>query len=356
MEGLPLYSFAASSPIIEAMTTRAPVPAPDLVSERTLPGLGLAVAGAVVATAVAETVPVLSVAVVAIALGAVVSNLGLIPAEAGPGLAFASKRLLRMAVVLVGLRLSFGDIAEIGTAGLIAVGVTVLATFFGTQVLGRRLGLSADMSLLVATGYAICGVSAIAAMRNATDAEDEEVAAAMGLVTLFGTAAMISLPVFGAMIGLSDAQFAVWAGASVHDVAQVVATASSVGPGVVTTAVAVKLTRVSLLAPVVLGVNLFRARHRRGDGGQPSNTPILPLFVVGFLAMVAVRSSGVVPTMALDGIRDIERWLLAIAMVGLGTGIDVGAFRRLGSRPLLVGVAAWALVAVVALIGALVTA
>lgn len=337
------------------MTTTAPLPTPNASPERVLPGLVLAVGGAAVATAVAGALPVISVAIVAVALGAAATNLGLVTDAVRPGLTFSAKRLLRVAVVLMGLRLSADDIADIGAAGLFVVGATVLITFFGTQLVGRRMGLSADLSLLVATGYAICGVSAIAAVRNATDAEDEEVAAAMGLVTLFGTAAMISLPVFGGVLGLSDAEFGVWAGASVHDVAQVVATASAVGTGVVTTAVAVKLTRVALLAPVVLGVNVVRARRRPADRAAPS-TPILPLFVAGFLAMVAVRSTGLVPGDVLGAVGQVERWLLAIALVGLGAGIEIDAFRRLGARPLLLGLAAWVLVAAIALVGAIVLA
>lgn len=329
-----------------------------VAARRVAPGLTAAVVAALFATVLAGAVPVLSVAIVAVSLGAAATNLGLVTDHTRPGLTFAAKRLLRVAVVLMGLRLSFGDMADIGAAGLVVVATTVIATFFGAQLLGRALGLSADMSLLVATGYAICGVSAIAAVRSSADAEDEEVAAAMGLVTLFGTAAMVSLPVFGGVLGLTDDQFGIWAGASVHDVAQVVATASAVGAGVVTTAVAVKLTRVALLAPLVLGVNLVRARRRAAadsvdaESGDAARTPMLPLFVAGFLAMVALRSIGVVPTDALNLAGQAERGLLAVALVGLGAGIDVHAFRRLGPRPLLLGLAAWALVAVVALIGA----
>ncbi|MEM9131977.1 MAG: putative sulfate exporter family transporter [Actinomycetota bacterium] len=343
------------------MTATAPTPSPDTTpdGQATLgiaPGLLLAIGGAVVATLAAGALPVVSVAIVAVALGAAAANLGLVTDRLRPGLTFAAKRLLRVAVVLMGLRLSFGDIADIGPTGLAVVAATVAATFFGTQLLGRAMGLSADLSLLVATGYAICGVSAIAAVRNSTDAEDEEVAAAMGLVTLFGTAAMITLPVLGGVLDLTDDQFGLWAGASVHDVAQVVATAAAVGTGVVTTAVAVKLTRVALLAPLVLGVNVVRARRRAtaAPGGVGPGTPILPLFVVGFLAMVAVRTVGVLPEGVLSTVGQLERWLLAVALVGLGAGIRISAFRRLGARPLLLGLVAWVLVAAVALVGALV--
>ncbi|MEM9651835.1 MAG: putative sulfate exporter family transporter [Actinomycetota bacterium] len=331
-------------------------------------GLWLVACGAALALAVGTVVPI-SPLVLAVLVGIIIGNTGLANARTEAGLTFAAKRLLRVGVVLLGLRLAVGDIATLGRAGLLVVLVTVAVTFFGTQAIGRRLGLSPDLSLLVATGYSICGASAIAAVEDATDADEEEVAVAIGLVTLFGSLAIVTLPLLAGPLGLSDDQFGAWAGASVHDVAQVAATASAGGASVVAVAMVVKLTRVLLLTPVVLGVNLRRAAlARRSDSGHTANDtdtgsdaadlavtrpPILPLFVAGFLAMVALRTSGILPTEVVSGARWIEGVLFAAALVGLGSGVRLNRLRRLGPTPLLLGFIAWVLVAAISYGGVL---
>ncbi len=338
--------------------------APDATFARLGPGLIIATGGAALAVGVNSLVPAASTLVVAVVLGAVAGNSGLAGVAAQPGLAFASRRLLRAGVVLLGLRLSLGDVLQLGWRALIVVGLTVAVTFFGTQVIGRHLGVSRDLSLLVATGFSICGASAIAAVESSTDADEDEVAAAIGLVTLFGTMAIFVLPVLADLTDMTGRQFGAWAGASVHDVAQVAATASAGGAPVVATAMVVKLTRVVLLTPIVIGVNLRRrggptsateddmAGHETGTPERAlRRTPIVPLFVASFIAMVALRSSGLVPDGVIFSVRMLEGWLLATALVGLGAGVRLGQLRRLGSAPLVLGLLAWALVAATSYLG-----
>ncbi len=327
------------------------------------PGLGLGLALVVVGTVVAAVVHSLagsvSMLVAAVIVGALIGNTSLVTPRTQPGMTFAAKRILRVGVVLLGLRLSLSDVVGLGSRGVAIVAVTVVATFFGTQAIGRRMGLSPSLSLLIATGYSICGASAIAAVEGSSDADEEEVAAAIGLVTLFGSLAIFALPILAGPLDLSGEQFGAWAGASVHDVAQVVATASNYRSSgsdgasqlrdaapvasVVAVATVVKLTRVALLAPLVAGVNLNRRRSALGD---TINKPaLLPLFVGCFLAMAAVRSAGLVPDGLLSPIRVVESWVLAAALVGLGSGVRFSRLRSLGPRPLIVGFVAWVLVA-----------
>jgi uncharacterized integral membrane protein (TIGR00698 family) len=175
------------------------------------------------------------------------------------------------------------------------------------------------------------------------------VAVAIGLVTLAGTMAMFLLPVLGPALGLSDQQFGTWVGASVHDVAQVVAAASTGGASVLAVAAVVKLTRVVLLAPIVAGVSMQRSRRSGRAGGD--GPPLVPGFVAGFLAMVVLRTSGIVPVDVVDVVQLVEGLLLTTALVGLGAGVRFSRLRRLGGRPLVLGFAAWFLVAVVSLAG-----
>ncbi|MFT7649909.1 MAG: putative integral membrane protein (TIGR00698 family) [Candidatus Poriferisodalaceae bacterium] len=316
------------------------------------PGLLAACAVTGVASVANAVVPQISTLIVAVVIGMAFGNWSRHVDVLRPGLAIAAKRLLRVGVVLLGLRLSVSQVTELGTITLLLVMTTVTATFFGTQWLGQRLGLSRGLSLLVATGYSICGASAIAAMEGSADADDEEVALSIGLVTLAGTVAMFALPMLAGLLGLSEDQFGTWVGASVHDVAQVVAAASTGGATVLSVAVVVKLTRVVLLAPLVAGVNVARARRTRPKversqiGKRP---PVMPMFVVGFLALMAARSTGLVPVTAIDGAAELSSLALTAALVGLGAGVRFGRLRRLGATPLLLGVGAWIIVAAVSL-------
>ena len=303
-------------------------------------------------TAVASTVgavlPSLNAGSVAVALGALAVNLGLIRPAARAGLAFVATSALRAAVVLLGLQLSLGDVRQLGGAGVLVVATTVAVTFTGTQLLARLLGVPRPLGLLVATGFSICGASAVAGMAPVARGKDDDTVVAVALVTLCGTLAIVVLPLLRVPLGLDYLSFGSWVGASVHDVGQTVATANRVGHGAVEPAIVVKLTRVVLLAPLVAAVALSSRRTRRGTvstaGGQ-RRPALVPLFVVGFGAAVLARSTGVVPPVALSGAAHVQQALLTAALFGLGTVVSWRLLRRAGGRPLLLGLLSWLLVA-----------
>lgn len=321
-----------------------------------LPGLLAAAAAAAVAFGVSSLVPGLGPTTVAVVLGLLVANTGLQRAALAPGTAFASRRLLRTAVVLLGLQLPLGAVLALGWQGLVVVVVTVAVTFAGTLLLGRALGLPPGRSLLVSTGFSICGASAIAAVEPLAKARKDDVTTAVALVTLCGSLAILVLPPLAGPLGLDPVAFGAWVGASVHDVGQVVATASRVD-GALQTAVVVKLARVALLAPLVAGVGLAARRAARSraaaddDGTSRARVPLLPLFVVGFLLAVAVRSTGLLPTGLLDAAQLVQTVLLVAALYALGTGIRLRVLVRTGGRSLVLGLVSWVLVAGVAYAG-----
>lgn len=316
-----------------------------------LPGICLAFAVSLVAFLVHEHFALVSPLVVSVAFGILGATVGRVDAVFRPGLRFSAKRVLRAGIVLLGFRLSLSELGKLGPRSLVAVIVVVVATFFGTQWLARRLGLSHGMGLLTATGYSICGASAIAAVEPFADADEEEVAYSIALVTLCGTLAIAVLPAFGAIIGMPDRAFGGWVGASVHDVGQVVAAASTHGAASLTVAVIVKLTRVAMLAPLLAFVAVS-ARRRQGaaaldDSPRP---PILPLFIVLFLGAAMVRSTGVLSAAWLGRVRTAETLLLGMGLVGLGSNVDLRKLRAVGGRPLVLGLASWLLVAVVSFV------
>jgi uncharacterized integral membrane protein (TIGR00698 family) len=311
------------------------------------PGLLAAALGLGGAILAHRFVPAIGVLTWAVALGMVAGNTGMLRGAATQGLTLATRRLLRIGIVLLGCSVSFGAIAALGLGTIGLVVVTLGTTMVLTTWLGNRARLGAARSLLLGTGFAICGASAIAAMEDTAGGDEEDVAVGIAMVTLFGTVAMVLLPLLARPLGLSDAQFGIWAGASIQEVGQVVAAAGAGGTAVVAVAVVVKLTRVLLLAPVVATVSV---RRRLGNPGRVTGRrpPLVPLFVLGFLAMIALRSTGVVPAEALDGAKVLTTVLFAAALFALGTAVRLGELLRTGRRGLLLGACSTVLVAAVA--------
>jgi uncharacterized integral membrane protein (TIGR00698 family) len=312
-----------------------------------VPGLvvvGFCVALAFVVSGFVDVSPL----VAGVLLGVIAANTGTIRPSFRPGFSFAARRLLRVGIVFLGLRLSVEQVRELGIAGAIAVVVVVVATFVGVQLLARALGLSPGLGLLTATGFSICGASAVAAMEPLSDADQEETAYAIGLVTLCGTLSIAVLPALGHLLDMSTQQFGAFAGAAVHDVGQVTATASAYAEESLAPATLVKLTRVILLAPLVAGVGLWKRRTTVTDPAV-RRPPIIPFFVAAFLAAIALRATGWLSDDALSTSKRIEQIMLTAGMFGLGAGVEFARLRRLGGRPLVLGLGSWALVAGVAL-------
>jgi len=308
----------------------------------TAPGLAVVAAATALAYALTWLAPGLNASTAAVLLGAALANTGLHRPALRPGTHVAGHRLLRIAIVLLGLQLSVPTLARLGFGGLAVVLVTIAVTFSGTQLLGRWLGVSVARSLLIATGFSICGASAIAAMEPVAGGDQEDTATAVALVTLCGSLAIAVLPLLRVPLHLAPASFGSWVGASVHDVGQTVATANRV-PGALSAAVVVKLTRVVFLAPLVAFVSL--RRHCAATTASDHRTPPVPPFVLGFLLSVAAASTGLLPDQLTSDAKTIQEVLLTAALVGLGTGIRFRTLVSTGRNALVLGLTSWVLVA-----------
>lgn len=289
--------------------------------------------------------PVLSPLMLAILLGMLYGNLLGKPAWAAAGLSYCLKAPLRAGIVLLGLQLTLGDIAGIGAAGLGLLAAAVASTYLVTVWLGRWLGVGAGLSVLIAAGTSICGASAVVAANTVAREPDESVAYALATVTLFGTIAMFAYPLLGALWAMDPATYGLWTGASVHEVAQVVAAGFARGDPSGEVATISKLARVLMLAPLILTLGWWwqRRAHRHSDG--PSAEVPIPWFVFGFLGMVLLASSGLLPT----GIREIGAWLtqllLALALAAVGLETQLGRLIAQGWRPLALGALATVFIA-----------
>jgi uncharacterized integral membrane protein (TIGR00698 family) len=280
-------------------------------------------------------VPAVGVLTWSIGLGVVAANVGILPRRGIAPLARVTKKLLRVGIVLLGFSVSFGSIAALGLPLIAVVAVSLVGTLVVTTWVGRRMGLSPSRSLLIGTGTAICGASAIAAMEETAGADEEDVTVAIAMVTLFGTIALVLLPLLQGPLGLTGQQFGAWAGASVHEVGQVVAAASPAGAAVLGIAVVVKLTRVVMLAPMVAAVSVIQRMRNTNPTTEGKRTPIVPLFVLGFLACVALRSTGLLPEQALSWITQIQVAALGAALFGMGCSVRIASLAK-GSGAVLV--------------------
>ncbi|MGB3259127.1 MAG: putative sulfate exporter family transporter [Ornithinimicrobium sp.] len=319
---------------------------------RLVPGLLLCSAAVLISVLVNELVPVVSSLLVAIVLGVVLANTVPLPASTQAGLAFAAKRLLRLGVVLLGIQLLVSDIAGLGVAMMGTVVAVVVIGIFGTLLVGRMLGVPHGQRILIACGFSICGAAAVAAAEGVVDAEEEDVVTAIALVVIFGTLMIPGVPLMAALLGLTTEQAGLWAGGSIHEVAQVVAVGGTLGGSALAAAVVVKLARVLMLAPVLalLGWHLRRTTTVAEGAKRP---PIIPLFVLGFVAMVALRSTGVLSAPVIEGAQIAQTVLLSAAMFALGCSVRAATIKKVGVRPLVLAAASTALVATTALTGVL---
>lgn len=317
-----------------------------------VPGLLLAAAAVGVAAGIhllLPAVPLLTVCVVlGITAGQIPAFRALLDGIFAAGMAFSARRLMRIGIVLLGLKLSLVDVAGLGWATFLSTVAVVLVSFGGTWLLGKLFRLPGHEPLLLATGFAVCGASAIGAMSGVVKARSSEQAAPIALVTLCGTLAIFVLPVFWHPLGFDALQFGHWTGAGVHDVGQVVATAQLAGPGALAVALVVKLTRVLMLAPMVAVAAVVERRRAVTSGA--ARPPVVPLFVAGFIAAILLRTFVPVPDVILDAADGVQTILLAMALFALGAGVNLRRLLTTGWRALAVGLLAWLLVAALALL------
>ena len=278
----------------------------------------------------------------------------------GPGVALAKQQLLRAGIVLYGLRLTFQDIAQVGWSG-VATDALVLASTFGLACwLGQRvLGLDRRTTLLIGAGSSICGAAAVLATAPVAKGRAQDVAVAIATVVVFGTLGTFLYPAlfqWNAEHGwlYTDAQhYGLYVGATVHEVAQVVAAGTAVGPEAASTAVIAKMVRVMMLAPFLLLLSTSMARGERTQGRHHAghHAITIPWFALGFVAMAGVHSLGVLPAAVVHAGVQLDDLLLAIAMAALGLTTHVQAVRAAGFKPLLLAAAlfAWLLLAGLAL-------
>ena len=255
---------------------------------------------------------------------------------------FAAKRCLRIGVVLLGFQISIDKFIEVGPRGLLAVVVIVAGVFLGLRFAAKKAGLSESLSTLIAGGFAICGATAIAAISSTRKSEERDVSYAVAVVALCGTLSVFVIPLLAHFFSLTDATAGAWIGAAVHDVGQVIATASIMGPEALDSAVIVKLTRVVLLIPLILILSSKNTEKK-------SLRSATPTFVIAFVICALVVNALPLSSETITVGKELSKIFLSIGLFGMGLGVKWASIKALGAKPLFVGLSAWVICGALAL-------
>jgi uncharacterized integral membrane protein (TIGR00698 family) len=258
--------------------------------------------------------------------------------------------VLRIAIGLMGAQLSVAQVLKTGRASILIVTTCIVTAILVVRFLSVRMGMSDRLGTLLGVGTSICGVTAIVATAPAIDARDEETSLAVTTITVFGLIALIAYPILGRFWGLSDAFFGTWAGTSVNDTSQVVATGLIFSREAGEIATVVKLTRNLFMAPAIIYFSWLYSRRTDRDGefaesngGGAGGLRVhhaVPLFLLGFLGMAALNSVGVFPPLLRHQIQTTSQFLLVCALGGVGLDTDIRAMRTIGLRPFYAGLCA----------------
>ena len=283
--------------------------------------------------------PYLSPLFLSLVAGLVLSNFPSLTTRGAEAINFSAKNLLRIGVALLGMQITFHKFAEIGVKGFIAIFIIVILTFFGMRAAGRMVGLSPELSLLLAGGFSICGASAIAAIGASRKSKTEDISYSVGIVTLCGTLSIFVIPPIAKALSLSHQLAGAWIGAAVHDIGQVIATATLVGGTTLSYAVISKLSRIVLLAPMLVALN-FR-NERKGSSTRFQITQWFPPFILGFLFITLLNNEVHFSTSVTNSFINISKFLLSMGLFAMGTKVKWASIKVIGVRPLVFGVCAW---------------
>ena len=331
--------------------------------KRNLPGLAAAVVIAALACWLESLLPVhlIGSAVIAMFIGMFINYYAKPSALLAPGLRFTSKKVLKFAIILLGLSLNITTILEVGRLSLTVMVFTLATCFGGGYFIGRALGLNWKLSNLISAGTGICGGSAIAAIAPTIEADDNDIAYAMSATFLFDMAMIVLFPIMGRALGMTDEAFGIWAGTAVNDTSSVVATGYAFSEAAGDFSTMVKLTRTLAIIPTVvvfafvqLNIKRKEALAQAADGSALkanfSIAKIFPWFILGFLAMAVAASIFPIPAQAVSMTKRLSKFLMVCALAAIGLNTSFKDMKKAGVAPMLHGFIISALVVIVALL------
>ena len=312
------------------------------------PGLSLTLVLAGICLGLGRVLPTVGGPVIAILAGAALTAVPGSPRWT-PGYDIAARPVLQLSIVVLGTGLSLQEVLRVGGESFLVMLGTLLVALAGAWVIGRLLHVTGDICILIGVGTGICGASAIAATSAVIRAKDVDTAYAMGTIFTFNIAAVLIFPPIGHLLGMSPEVFGLWAGTAINDTSSVLAAAYSFGQDSQAYSIVVKLTRATLLIPIVLVLAVRTARRDvRRPGFMPAKVPwrkVVPVFLIGYLVSASLQSLGAIPSIWRDGLALLGAFLVTTAMVGIGLSLRVAELRSAGHRPMVLGALLWFAVA-----------
>ncbi len=302
-------------------------------------------------------IPLIGASVIALFTGTLI-NMFWHPECLSAGLKFTSKKLLKFAIILLGLSLSIGTVITVGKMSLVVMVFTLITCFGVGYFVGKALKLNWKMSNLISAGTGICGGSAIAALAPVIDADDTDIAYAMSATFLFDMAMILAFPFMGQWLGLSDIAYGLWVGTAVNDTSSVVAAGFAYSEAAGDFATMVKLTRTLSIIPVTLIFAFISTKLKQKEAFAEGNftekksvnfVSLFPWFILGFLALAILNSTGIVPVTVSDAAKEISKFLMVAALAAIGLNTNLKKMVKSGARPMLHGFIISALVVIVAI-------
>lgn len=311
----------------------------------TVPGFLFAGVLAAAATYLARFAPILGAPVIAILLGVIFRTISPLPAPLRPGVAYSARTVLQGAIIVSGFGISLLSIVRTGLGTLPVTLGTIAVALALAPFVGRLLRLDVTLRQLVGVGTAICGASAIAAVASVLEPSEADVALAIATVFFYNVVAVLTFPLLGHALGLSQDQFGVWAGTAINDTSSVVAAGFAYGHQAGTHATIVKLTRAMLILPIVGIMAFLRTQGRHGGGDPVPWARIVPWFILWFLGAALVNTVGIIPLGWHGAIAAAATFLISLALAAIGLQTALMHLLRTGIRPLMLGLILWIAVA-----------
>ena len=321
--------------------------------------LGVAICFAVAALSVLveKLIPgeLLGASIIALFMGTIINSF-FHPAWMKPALKFASKKILKAAIVLLGASLSIRTIMSVGQMTFFVMIFTFAMCFGGGYFIRKLFGLNWKLSNLISAGTGICGGSAVAAIAPVIDADDKDIAFAMSSTFLFDMVMIALYPLMGKALGMTDIAYGIWAGTSVNDTASVVASGYAFSEAAGDFATMVKLTRTIAIIPTVLvfawiGIRMKKKEMQAtGDGKKVNMMKIIPWFIGGFLLLAVLNSIGCIPVAVAAGIKSTSKFLMVTALAAIGLNTSLLDFKKAGLKPMFYGITIDTLVTLTALV------
>jgi uncharacterized integral membrane protein (TIGR00698 family) len=321
-------------------TTFAKTKIPLLTKSKNLPGIGLTIIIGLIAHSLGKDYPLIGGAVLAIVLGILIRHFFGVPEVFSPGIGYTLKKLLKLAIILLGFSFSFAEIFRLGLNTIIIVLVAVILGISLTYFIGKLFKLKGNIPLLISLGTGICGATAIATTGPIIKAKDEDIVYAVNTIFAFNIIAVLIYPAIGHLISMPDSQFGAWAGTAIHDTSSVVAAGYSYSTEAGDASVVVKLIRTLMLVPVAVLLSIYVSiKNKTLNPGQKKvkMSKVFPFFILFFAGAAALNTIIPLPSSFVEPTNFIAKFVILMVMASVGLGTDFKKIKSVGIRPLIVG-------------------